>query len=140
MKNDYRSGKKVLHLVVEEGLHLAVKCVAADQGLSITEFVTSILEREVGYGDAGVGPADFARVGETGGVVGSLGGGDCGGDSQSGLVGRVDWDSLMVQGAVAKASAAYGVAVDKTLGPLLASNKTYSGVDIPILDPIEEIA
>ena len=105
MKNDYREGKKVLHLVVEESLHLSVKCVAADKGLSITEFVTSVLEREVGHGDAGTGPVDSARVGEAGGTVGSHGGGDRGGDSQPGASGRgVDWDSLLLAGKRAKLS------------------------------------
>ena len=103
MRNDYRSGKKVLHLVVEESLHLSVKCVAADKGVSITEFVSSILEREVGHGDAGTGPVDSAWVGEEGSVVGSHGGGDRGGDSFAGGAGRgVDWDALLLAGKQSK--------------------------------------
>ena len=99
MRNDYRSGKKVLHLVVEESLHLSVKCVAADKGVSITEFVTSILEREVGHGVVGVGSGDSEGSGASGGVHGSHGVGDRGGHFESGVAGRgVDWDALLVAG------------------------------------------
>ena len=116
MKNDYRGGKKVLHVVVEVDLHLAVRLSAAAVGVSITEFVTSILEREVGYGVTGTGPRDREGSVASGSVVGSQRAGGSGGDSQSGASGRgVDWDELLAVGRAAKGSA-------------------------PVFDPIEEIA
>lgn len=119
MKNDYRVDKKVLHLVVEGDLHVAVKSAAATGGVSITEFVTSMLEREVGYGVAGVGSGDSEGSGASGGFHRSHSVGDSGGHSQSGPVGRgVDWDALLLAGRVQKS----------TVGSTI------------VLDPIEEIA
>lgn len=116
MKNDYRADKKVLHLVVEGDLHVAVKLSAATAGVSITEFVTSVLEKEVGYGDVGVGSRDRVGVASSGGPHGAHGGGSGAGHSQSGVAGRgVDWDSLLLAGKKAKAS-------------------------VGVVDPIEEIA
>ena len=116
MKNDYRGGKKVLHVVVEADLHLAVRLTAAAAGVSITEFVTSILDREVGYGVVGTGPRDREGSVASGGVVGAQRSGGGGGDSQSGASGRgVDWDAMLAVGRAAKVASAR-------------------------LDPIEEIA
>ena len=113
-------GKKVLHLVVEEDLHLAVKLTAAAVGVSITEFVTSLLEKEVSRGDAGLGSGHRVGVEASGSPYGAHGGGGGAGHSQSGASGRgVDWEALLLKGQAAK---------------------TYSGVDISTLDPIEEIA
>ena len=122
MKNDYREGKKVLHLVVEESLHLSVKCVAADKGLSITEFVTSILEREVGHGDAGTGSGHRVGASSESGAYGAHGGGSGAGHSFSGALGRgVDWDSLLEAGKEKKFTS------------------IFTGETVTV-DPIEEIA
>ena len=103
MKNDYRGGKKVLHVVVEEDLHLAVRLTAAAAGLSITEFVTRILDKEVSDGVVGVGPRDREGSYASGGVVGAQRSGGGGGDSQSGASGRgVDWDAMLAVGRAAK--------------------------------------
>ena len=103
MKNDYRSDKKVLHLVVESDLHVAVKLTAATAGVSITEFVTQLLEKEVGHGDVGIGSGDRVGFASSGGSDGAHGGRGSGGDSQSGASGRgVDWDSLLLAGKQAK--------------------------------------
>jgi hypothetical protein len=105
MKNDYRAGKKVLHLVVEGDLHVAVKSAAATAGVSITEFVTSVLEKEVGHGSVGVGSGDRVGFASSGSVDGAHGGRGSGSDTQSGASGRgVDWDSLLLAGKKAKAS------------------------------------
>lgn len=113
--NDYRSGRRQVSFVVDESLWAAVKGVAAGRGWSVTRLVTELLEKEVGYGDAGVGPRDREGSGASGGVDGALRGGGSGGDTVSGVAGRgVDWDSLLVAGRAAKVSV--------------------------VLDPIEEIA
>jgi hypothetical protein len=103
MKNDYRGKKKVLHVVVEADLHLAVRLTAAAAGVSITEFVTSILDREVGYGVVGVGSGDSEGSGASGGFHGPHSVRDSGDDSQSGASGRgVDWDAMLAVGRAAK--------------------------------------
>ena len=109
-------GKKVLHLVVEEDLHLAVKLTAAAVGVSITEFVTSLLEKEVSRGDAGTGSGHRVGVEASGSPYGAHGGGGGAGHSQSGVAGRgVDWEAMLAVGRAAKVTTA-------------------------VLDPIEEIA
>lgn len=136
--NDYRSGRRQVSFVVDESLWAAVKGVAAGRGWSVTRLVTELLEREVGYGDVGTGPADSARVGASGGFVGSQRGGDRGGDSVSGASGRVEplternaaaagvnWDAIVAAGKYRK--------------NYLDVENSYTGVDTPI-DPIEEIA
>ena len=116
MRNDYRSGRKVLHVVVEVELHDRVKALAAAAGCSITEFVTKVLEKGTNH-DAGVGSSGdsfWARA--AGGVHGSHGAGDSGSASVGGPVGRgVDWDSILVAGKK----------------PVVAAR---------LVDPIEEIA
>ena len=67
MRNDYRGGRKVLHVVVEVELHDRVKRLAAADGCSITEFVTKVLEKGTGN-DVGVGSADSVLSGAAGGV------------------------------------------------------------------------
>ena len=115
MRNDYRSGRKVLHVVVEVELHDRVKALAAWNGCSITEFVTKVLEKGTGN-DVGVGSADSVLSGAKGGVVGSHCAGDSGGSVVGGPVGRgVDWDSILVAGKK----------------PVVAAR---------LVDPIEEIA
>ena len=54
MKNRYREGRRQVSLVVDEGLWLSVKAAAFTRRVSVTELVTVLLEKEVGYG-AGVG-------------------------------------------------------------------------------------
>jgi hypothetical protein len=116
MRNDYRVGKKVLHVVVDVDLHLAVKLAAAEQGVSVTELVTRILDKEVSYGDAGIGSGHRVGSASSGGANGAYGGGSGAGHSQSGASGRrVDWEELLAVGRAAKTSTA-------------------------VLDPIEEIA
>jgi hypothetical protein len=98
MRNDYRSNRKVLHVVVEVELHDRVKALAAAAGCSITEFVTKVLEKGTSH-DAGVGSGDSFWVRAAGGVHGSHGAGDSGSASVGGPVGRgVDWDSILVAG------------------------------------------
>lgn len=42
--NDYRNGKSVLHVVVDDGLYGVVKELAVARGVSITRLVTELLE------------------------------------------------------------------------------------------------
>lgn len=98
MRNDYRNGRKVLHVVVEVELHDRVKALAAAAGCSITEFVTKVLEKGTGN-DAGVRSANSVLSGKAGGVHGPHSAGDSGSASVGGAVGRgVDWDSILVAG------------------------------------------
>lgn len=98
MRNDYRNGRKVLHVVVEVELHERVKALAAAAGCSITEFVTKVLEKGTGN-DAGVRSANSVLSGKAGGVHGPHSAGDSGSASVGGAVGRgVDWDSILVAG------------------------------------------
>jgi hypothetical protein len=98
MRNDYRSGRKVLHCVVEVELHDRVRALAAANGVSITAFVSQILE-EVTCGGVGVGSADPVVFGAKSGVVGSHSAGGSGSGPVSGVVGRtVDWDSILAAG------------------------------------------
>ena len=101
MRNDYRSGRKVLHVVVEVELHDRVKALAAAAGCSITEFVTRVLEKGTSH-DAGVGSSgDSFWVRAAGGVHGPHGAGDSGGASVGGAVGRgVDWDRILTKPVV----------------------------------------
>ena len=115
MRNDYRSGRKVLHVVVEVELHDRVKALAVAAGCSITEFVTKVLEKGTGN-DADVRPTDSVSSGAKSSVNGSHSARGGGGSVVGGVVGRgVDWDSL-----------------------LLKSKPTV--VAARLVDPIEEIA
>ena len=97
MRNDYRSGRKVLHVVVEVELHDRVKRLAGVAGCSITEFVTKVLEKGTSY-DADVRSGDSFWVRAAGGVYGSHGAGDSGSASVGGAVGRgVDWDRILTK-------------------------------------------
>ena len=100
--NDYRRGKAVLHCVVESWLLEAVKAKARERGVSLTRCVVEILEEVVTDGDVGDRSDDHGLSQAQGGVERSYGGGDCGGDSVSGVVGRVDWDRLLAVGRAAK--------------------------------------
>jgi hypothetical protein len=98
MRNDYRSGRKVLHVVVEVELHDRVKALAAAAGCSITEFVTKCLEKGTDY-VADVGPADSVMSGTKGSVNGTHSARGSGSGVVGGPVGRgVDWDSILVAG------------------------------------------
>ena len=46
--NDYRSGRAVLHCVIPVGLRDAVGVAAGAAGLSVTAWVTGVLEQSVG--------------------------------------------------------------------------------------------
>ena len=130
MRNDYRDGKKVLHLVVEVGLHTAVKCAAADRGMSITQFVSDVLEREVGDGDFGVGPGSGARASQGGFGAGADSGRGGVADPVEPSVGRVDWDRILAEGIKKKAAA-----------PWTVVEAVADSMENPYrLDPIEEIA
>ena len=99
MRNDYRGGRKVLHVVVEVELHDRVRDLAAWNGCSITEFVTKVLEKGTGD-DAGVGSGDSVLSGAKGGVNGAHGAAGGGGSVVGGVVGRgVDWDSILIKPA-----------------------------------------
>ena len=97
MRNDYRGGRKVLHVVVEVELHDRVRLLAGVAGCSITEFVTRCLEMGTGN-DVGVGSADSVLSGAKGSVVGAHGAGDSGCFAVGGPVGRgVDWDRILTK-------------------------------------------
>ena len=101
--NDYRADRRQVSFVVDVSLWAAVKGVAAGRGWSVTRLVTELLEREVGYGDAGTGPRDREGFVASGGPVGAHGVRGSGGDTVSGASGRgVDWDSLLAAGRAAK--------------------------------------
>lgn len=128
--NDYRRGRRQVSFVVDEGLWVAVKGVAAASGWSVTRFVTELLEREVGCGDFGVGPGGGARA-ETGGFgSGEERGRDRVADSVESSSQRVDWDKILAQGISRKAAAPWSV----------AEAVADSAVNPYRLDPIEEIA
>ena len=98
MRNDYRSGRKVLHCVVEVELHDRVRALAVAGGVSITAFVSQILE-EVTCGGVGVRSGDPVVFGAKSGVVGSHSAGGSGSGPVGSVVGRtVDWDSILAAG------------------------------------------
>lgn len=47
MRNDYRAGRRQVSFVVDEALWGATKGLAAARGMSVTAFVTGLLEAEV---------------------------------------------------------------------------------------------
>lgn len=47
MRNDYRQGRRQVSFVVDEALWAAVKGLAAARGVSVTRFVTELLEAQV---------------------------------------------------------------------------------------------
>ena len=100
MRNDYRSGRKVLHVVVEVELHDRVRLLAGVAGCSITEFVTKCLEMGTGN-DVGVGSSgDSFWVRAAGGVNGAHSAAGSGSTVVGGVVGRgVDWDSILTKPA-----------------------------------------
>ena len=99
MRNDYRSNRKVLHVVVEVELHDRVKALAAAAGCSITEFVTKVLEKGTGN-DADVRPTDSVSSGTQSSVNGSHSARGSGSSVVGGPVGRgVDWDSILATAA-----------------------------------------
>ena len=116
--NDYRRGRRQVSFVVDEGLWVAVKGVAAARGWSVTRLVTDLLEREVCDGDVGVGSGGGARAEAGGSNAGQVGGRDRVVDAVEPAVGGVDWDLLLQRGREAKV--------------LVASPS--------VRDPIEEIA
>ena len=126
--NDYRSGRAVLHCVVASEVYVALKCLATDQGKSLTLLVNELLALEVernGY----VRDRSFDREGpsEEGSVVRE----DSGGGSRDAPVRSVvrrgvegsgskpDWDTILAAG--------------------LASKRGVVDV-VRVFDPIEEIA
>ena len=130
--NDYRSDRRQVSFVVDTGLWGAAKGVAVARGWSVTRLITELLEKEVGYGDVGIGEGH--RVGATAeGVVDRThGGGSSTSHSQPGVAGRgiaertaaptpksPDWDAILASGFAAK-----------TVGRNVALQ----------VDPIEEIA
>lgn len=121
--NDYRKSRAVLHCVVDAQVYVALKCLAGDQGRSVTDVVNELLALEVernGY--VGVGSGDREGPSEEGGVVGEVRGGGGGGSAVGGVAGRgVDWDAIFAQGRSAKPVSSGSVSVVE-------------------LDPIEEIA
>ena len=97
MRNDYRSGRKVLHVVVEVELHDRVRALAAAAGCSITEFVTKVLEKGTDH-VADVRPADSVLSGAKGSVNGPHSAAGRGSAPVGGAVGRgVDWDSILTK-------------------------------------------
>ena len=89
----------MLHCVVEVELHDRVRALAVAGGVSITAFVSQILE-EVTCGGVGVGSGDPVVFGAQSGVVGSHSAGGSGSGPVGGVVGRtVDWDSILAAGS-----------------------------------------
>lgn len=120
--NDYRVDKRQVSFVVDSSLWAAVKGSAAARGWSVTRLVTELLEKEVGYGDVGIGSGDRVGASSQGGASGAYGGGSGAGHSFSGAAGRgVDWDSLLEAGKEKKFTS------------------IFTGETVTI-DPIEEIA
>lgn len=62
-KNDYRVGRRQVSFVVDEGLWCAVKAAAVAGGVSVTGFVTGVLE------DAVVVERSVERVGPDWGAI-----------------------------------------------------------------------
>jgi len=129
--NDYRGDRRQVSFVVDTGLWGAAKGVAVARGWSVTRLITELLEKEVGYGDAGVGEGH--RVGATAeGVVDRTHGGGSGsshsvpGTARRGVVvtpnvpSGPDWDTILARGFAAKVGVVRDVASQ--------------------VDPIEEIA
>lgn len=115
--NDYRRGRRQVSFVVDEGLWLAVKAAAAGGGVSVTAFVTDLLENAVGTAPT---------VGEQQGTP----------------LFELDWDALMERGresraSTGRASGYYGEAVAS-----VALDRSGDGQTISLygVDPIEEIA
>jgi hypothetical protein len=90
VRNKYRVGRKQVSFVVDVGLWLRVKDVAAARGVSVTRLVTGFIEE---------GLDGFTYVGSRGGVgsssegrfAGQVGGrGSVGGFEQYSVGGRVD--------------------------------------------------
>ena len=98
--NDYRKSRAVLHCVVDSGVYVALKCLAVDQGRSVTDVVGALLKSEVErHGYVGIGSGDRALPSEAGGVVGTYGGGSGGSGAVGGSSGRrVDWDAVLAAG------------------------------------------
>ena len=97
MRNDYRSGRKVLHVVVEVELHDRVRALAAAAGCSITEFVTKCLEKGT-CDDADVRSGDSVLSGAKGSVNGAHSAAGSRSTVVGGPVGRgVDWDSILIK-------------------------------------------
>ena len=124
--NDYRVGRKQVSFVVDEALWVAVKGTAAASGVSVTRWLTDVLEREVRFDGSG---GDDARLGvsaaPTGGGVGDRPGG--GGSAAAGVGAGdarqvVDWDALLAKGRENRV-------------PVMGRASLYDG-----RDPIEEIA
>ena len=104
-RNDYRDARKQRNVVLDHALDDRLRLVAKGRGLSVNEFVVSLIEREVGYGGDDCGRGDSAGVASSGGGAGAGGGRGGGGDSVGvSVAGRsVDWDGLLEAGRRAKA-------------------------------------
>lgn len=87
VKNDYRRDRRQVSLVVDNELWFLVKRSAAAEGLSVTAWVTALLEEGVHVGD-GVGRAGGGGVGAEGFVSAAFGGRGGDGDLVGGVVGR----------------------------------------------------
>ena len=113
--NDYRGDRRQVSFVVDTGLWGAAKGVAVARGWSVTRLITELLEKEVGYGDVGVGAGH--RVGATAESVvdRSHGGGSSPSHSVPGTTGRgiaeppatqgkqsPDWNAILASGFAAK--------------------------------------
>lgn len=114
-KNDYRSGKRQVSMVVDEGLWWAVKAIAGQRGVSVTALVTELLQDLV----SDVQPVSAA--------------------SPTVPAARTapDWDSIMERGLVAReAVASVGLDRDRerTVSLYGVSDTVSDG------DPLGEIA
>ena len=124
MKNDYRRDRRQVSLVVDSELWFLVKRSAAGEGLSVTAWVTALLEEAVHVG-VGVGSAGGGDSGSEGQVSAGVGGRVGDGDFERGVVGRRGVEHVP------------GWAV-----PIVAVRRDASidsGV-APEVDPLEEIA
>ena len=141
-KNDYRSSRKQLSVVLDVDLIGAVKCAATDGGLSVSEFVRSVLAREVNYDAGGVGSGDREVFGASGVAVGQVSVGGSGSGTISGTTGRrtvvveknnsfpaegntPNWDAIIESGRVSKS---------------FTRGRVPAQFDSAEIDPIEDIA
>lgn len=90
VKNGYRVGRKQVSFVVDVGLWLRVKQVAAARGVSVTRLVTDFIEEGLD-GVTNVGSRGGVGVASEGFVAGQVGGrGGVGGVEQYSFGGGLD--------------------------------------------------
>ena len=90
--NDYRVGRRQVSFVVDEGLWGVVRVCASVRGMSMTQWLTEVLERETGFGVDVVESEKMVMV-------------EPGGELRSFRSGGMDWNEVLERGRAAKALA-----------------------------------